>query len=143
LVIYSRLGERRVVPIVIENSRRREKEITLELSQWTTRSGKPAQVNAQIVAPTSFTLQPCEERDVIIIINVVGDVDGNDNPNNPDVPPGSTVPPPRRVTDVDECEVVYADLRVVGCEIRPIRIALAILPRDCGAYEIECGCSCC
>ena len=138
LVVYTRIGERRVVPIVIENPRRREKEITLELSPWTTRSGKPAQVNAQIMPPTSFTLQPCEEHETVIIINVVGDVIGNDNPDNP---PGSTVPP--RLQDLDECQVVYADLRVVGCEIRPIRIALAILPWDCGAYEIDCGCSCC
>jgi len=138
LVVYARLGERRIVPITIENPRRREKQITLELSQWTTRSGRPTQVTATILGPTSFTLQPCEEQQTVIAINVIGDLDG-DNPNNPDNPPGT----PSRLRDVDECEVVYADLRVVGCEVRPIRIALAILPRDCGAYEIDCGCGCC
>jgi hypothetical protein len=144
LVVYARIGERRVVPVMIENPRRREKEIKLELSEWTSRGGKPSQVTAQIDPAEGFTLQPCEERQVIIVINVpAGDVI-SPNPNNPDNPagtPGSTVP--RRRLDVDECEVVYADLRVTGCDIRPIRIALAILPYDCGAYEIDCRCGCC
>ena len=48
-----------------------------------------------------------------------------------------------RLPDVDECTVLYADLRVEGCGIRPIRIALALLPRDCYAYEAECDCGCC
>jgi hypothetical protein len=39
--------------------------------------------------------------------------------------------------------VFSADLRVEGCDTRPIRIALALLPRDCNAYEIDCGCGCC
>jgi hypothetical protein len=141
LVVYTRLGERRLVPVTIENSRRRAKDISLELSPWTSRGGKPAQVTAQILEPTSFTLEPCDERTVIIVINVGTGLSGGGD-NTPDVPPGSTVPPERRL-DVDGCEVVYADLRVTGCDIRPIRIALAILPMDCAAYEIECGCGCC
>jgi hypothetical protein len=45
--------------------------------------------------------------------------------------------------DVDNCIVYYADLRVEGCEIRPVRIAVALLPRDCGDYRITCSCQCC
>jgi hypothetical protein len=134
LVVYTRVGERRVVPLMIENSRRREKEITLELSDWTSRGGRPAKVTAQLSQPTSFTLQPCEEREVIVTINVTG---GDDTPNVPD----DTGAPRRQ--DVDDCEVAYADLRVTGCDIRPIRIAVAILPYDCGAYDIDCRCGCC
>jgi len=32
---------------------------------------------------------------------------------------------------------------VEGCEMRPVRIALALLPRDCADYKVDCGCSCC
>ena len=135
LVVYSRLGENRVVPLTIENSRRREKEITLELSPFTSRGGRPSPVTAVIDQPTSFTLQPCEERQIVVRINVAG-TGFNPSPNDPDTGAG------RRI-DVDECEVVYADLRVTGCDIRPIRIAVAILPYDCGAYEIDCSCGCC
>src|SRR5512133_1221293 len=58
-VVYSQVGERRVVPIVVENSRRRDKDITLELSAFTSRGGKAAPVKATIEAPTQFRLKPC------------------------------------------------------------------------------------
>ena len=45
--------------------------------------------------------------------------------------------------DLDQCLVVYADLRLKGCAIRRIRIAVAVLPRECGAYKGDCGCECC
>ena len=41
LVINARLGERRVVPLTVENSRRREREISLELSEFTRRAANP------------------------------------------------------------------------------------------------------
>jgi hypothetical protein len=134
LAVYARLGERRVVPIVVENSRRRERQISLELSGWTTRSGKPTEVTAHLQPPTEFTLAPCEERVVVLEVNATG---RSDTPSSTDVSEKVGLP------DVDECEVVYADLRVTGCDIRPIRIALALLPRDCAAYEARCQCGCC
>jgi hypothetical protein len=131
IVVYARVGERRVISITIENSRRREKEIKLELSNWTTRSGKPSNVSATILAPTEFKLPPCSEHSVAIVVNALSSE--NISSDNPDA----------RFPDVDECEVVFADLRVEGCDIRPIRIALALLPRDCETYDVECGCTCC
>src|SRR5438876_6896604 len=47
--IYARVGEQRVIPILVENERRREKQITLELSNWTTRGGKPAPVQTVLL----------------------------------------------------------------------------------------------
>jgi hypothetical protein len=35
LVVEARVGERRVIPIVIENAWRRERDVELELSSWT------------------------------------------------------------------------------------------------------------
>lgn len=133
LLVYARVGERRIVPINIQNSRRRERDISLDLSNWTTRSGKPATVTGELAQPTKFTLKACEEREVILTVQATAQ--STDNPN------GSAGQ--RQAPDVDECEVFYADLRVEGCDIRPIRIAVALLPRDCAAFEVDCRCSCC
>jgi hypothetical protein len=150
LVVEARLGERRVIPIVIENERRREKEISLELSEWTTRRGGDAPVSTLLITPTEFTLEPCASVEVTIVVDIGGGRDDGDDDTPPDNPPG-TVPPSqpdipgqgRRLPDVDDCLVVIADLRIVGCDHRPVRIAIAILPRDCDPYTVGCGCSCC
>lgn len=132
LVVHTRLGERRVVPMSIDNDRRREREITLELSEFTTRGGSPAKVRGRIVGPTEFTVPACGERDVLVVI----DVDHDEGPD-------SDEQDEERVIDVDECVVAYADLRIGGCDNRPVRIAVSILPRDCGAYPIDCARGCC
>jgi hypothetical protein len=44
---------------------------------------------------------------------------------------------------VDECKVAYATLRAEGCSIRPIVIAVAVLPNDCGSHHAGCQCGCC
>jgi hypothetical protein len=128
LLIYSRLGERRVVPLRIENRWRRERDIKLELSGWTTHGGKAGPITAALEPPGStFKLGPCAVRFVTLVV---------------ETPPGERGEGDRLI-DVDDCVVYYADLRVEGCDIRPIRIALALLPRDCRAYDIACRCSCC
>jgi hypothetical protein len=129
LVVYARLGERRVVPIVIENERRREKTIHLDFSGFKSRGGDPAGITSTLTPNEDFTLPPCAERPVVLVIEIPAT--------------GFSTSANEARTDVDECRVLYGDLRVEGCDIRPVRIALAILPRDCDAYEIECGCSCC
>lgn len=135
LVVYTRVGERRIVPIEIENSRRREREIKLELSNWTTNSGKQVGVEGQFLTPTSFTLGPCDVHEAILVVNATGKTTQDDKEREKE--------PADRLPDVDDCLVVYADLRVEGCGIRPLRIAVALLPRDCDVYEINCRCSCC
>lgn len=133
LVVYSRVGERRVVPLIVENHYRRERTIHLDLSKWTTRGGLPVNVTAQLEA-TDFKLAACEERSVALTVEVGFTPE---SPNDPDREE------PRQRPDVDECKVYYADLRVEGCDIRPVRIALALLPRDCAAHKIHCRCTCC
>lgn len=132
IVVYTRLFERRVVPIRIENTRRRERQITLELSRFTTRGGKRAPVEGRIEGPTSFTLGGCEERDLTLVI----DVGKKDDDVNHDEER-------ERPSDVEDCVVAVADLRIEGCDHRPVRIAVPILPRDCASYEIACECACC
>jgi len=126
LIVYARLGEIRVIPLFLENRWRRERKIATELSQWTTRGGKSAPVKGVLLPPApEFTLPPCGHQSVTLVVEI------------------GTISREKQEPDVDDCVVAYADLRVQGCDIRPIRIAIAILPRDCEPYEIECGCECC
>jgi hypothetical protein len=139
LVVYARLGERRLVPLTIENPRRRERQVKLELSQFT-RSGRAAEhVKAQITGLAEFTVQPCQEHEVILQIEAVAPAAEGGKADEA----GTKVITGRIAPDVEECEIFYADLRVEGCDTRPVRIALALLPRDCAGYKVDCGCSCC
>jgi hypothetical protein len=141
LAIYSRLGEQRVIPIVIENERRREKPVSLELSAWTTKGGKPAPVDTVMLEPKTFTIPACGEQKVTLVVKTREEGRTADNPNDTAAgrPPGER----GKIPDVDDCLVATADLRVVGCDHRPIRIAVALLPRDCDPFTVPCGCSCC
>ena len=130
LAVYSRVGEQRVVPIVVENERRRDKQITLELSAWTTRGGKAAPVTTVLLDPMTFTLASCGEQKVTLVVKTNDLTTGGTGTNTP-------------AADVDDCVVATADLRLVGCDQRPLRIALAILPRDCDPFRVDCGCTCC
>jgi hypothetical protein len=142
LVVYTRVGEQRVVPLDIENSTRREREIRLELSGWATQGGRKSDLEVQsTLTPPQFTLAGCESRSVVLALRMgLGgeskEVEGRENDE-------AFLTAVRQLPDLDDCVVLYADLRVEGCDIRPVRIAVAVLPRDCGAYEIDCRCSCC
>jgi hypothetical protein len=133
LVIEARLGEQRIIPVTIENHWRRERDIELELSSWT-KIGDNIPVAANILSATAFKLAPCGEAHVVIGVSVGPAVavstDGQRDPAN-------------LIPDVDRCLVSYADLRIKGCDLRSIRIAVAVLPRDCDAYTADCDCGCC
>ena len=160
LVVHTRLGERRVVPILMENDRRREKEVELDLSEFKTRGGSRTSIVAA-VTPPKFVLGPCEEREILVLIEVRPEErDGDDKP---DAEPKSKAAASRAakaehaeavraviasrdddtLIDVDECVVAYGDLRFGGCDNRPLRIAVSVLPRDCHAYHVRCSCGCC
>ncbi len=132
LVVYARLGEVRIVPISVENRWRRERQITTELSPFTSRGGKPSTVVGQLAPPApQFTLPPCGEQTLVLMLHAQTKT-GADLVNQRE-----------RMPDVDDCEVSYADLRITGCDVRPLRIAVALLPRDCHAYPVQCRCGCC
>ncbi len=116
----------------IENTRAREREIGLSLSEFATSGGSPTPVAVRLHGDTTFTLEPCAEREVLLLVAV----DGLDQP-------GDRKGEPKGMTDVDDCHVAVGDLRIAGSDVRPVRIAVAVLPRHCGPYEIECGCVCC
>ena len=131
LVAYARLGERRLLPIVIENRWRRERPVKLELSDFTSRGGKASPVRAKLMADAGeYTLPPCGQLSVVLLFE-----SSLDDAELEQAKLGQV--------DVDDCLVSYADLRVIGCDIRPLRIAVALLPRDCSPYVVECSCECC
>jgi hypothetical protein len=156
LLLEARVGERRIVPIVIENHWRRERDIELELSSWTKTSAGVV-ITAEILGETSFKLPPCGEAKVLITVQVAPPPQqGGDNTDTPAANAASAtrtnannanaaavVVGRRDIPDVDQCAVSYADLRIKGCDIRSVRIAVAVLPRDCDAFHVDCACGCC
>lgn len=183
LVVYARLGEVRVVPIHIENTRKRELELSLELSEFTTWGGGKTPISGSLATETTVTVEACGAHDAVVVVRAPGlpgeapaeearyeertksqlleearerDLDVRSTDTKGDLvemlvasdrealeTPREKLPSRQRLRDVDECHVAVADLRISGCDVRPIRIAVAVLPRDCGAFEIECGCTCC
>ena len=142
LVVYARVGESRVVPIRVENTRARERTISVELGEFRTKGGKEAPVTGRLVGETAFTLDRCDSRDVVMTVRV--GADRTDDVDRSSIDREITNDrETRRLPDVDDCLVAIADLRVEGCDMRPVRVAVAVLPRDCGNYKIECGCGCC
>jgi hypothetical protein len=160
LVIEGRVGERRIVPIVIENRWRREREIELDLSDFS-KVTDAVTITADILGPKTFTLAPCGQQEVVLVVNyTTAGLNPQPAPNptlNTNNAAGkaaaaaaareananATIPPDRKIPDVDRCIVAYADLRVKGCDLRSIRIAVAVLPRTCEPFVVDCGCACC
>ena len=148
LVVPARAGERRVIPLVIENNQRRERTVNFELSDWTTHGGKTDNAPTTVsLLPKSMTLSTCEERTVTLVIETklpaIGEANGEGNGTIAEGNNNLIAVNRERFGDVDDCVVYYADLRVTGCDIRPIRIAVAISPRDCDAFVVDCRCGCC
>jgi len=136
LLVHARVGERRVVPLVLENDSHREKQVELELSDWTTHKGpEEIKVSGQLLAPLAFTLAACSEQKVTLVVQTTA--------GKEDTAAAATAANRTSIGDVDGCQVYYADLRVKGCDIRPVRIALALLSRDCAPLTIDCRCECC
>jgi hypothetical protein len=139
LAVYARLDETRVIPILVENERRREKDITLHISEWTTRGGQAAPVTTSSLEPPEFTLAPCEAREVVLEVQIQGHAVRTGEGTSETSAQGQR----RERPDVDECLVAIADLGLTGCDHRPLRIAVAVLPRDCDPYTVACDCGCC
>ncbi|MFB0610967.1 hypothetical protein [Aurantiacibacter poecillastricola] len=132
LVIEARVGEQRVVPIVIENKWRRKREIEVQLSDWHC-GGSDLKIEGRILDPLKFAIEPCDEHKLTMLVSIGGRTGSNDTDGSDERLPG----------DVEGCTVCYADLRIKGCDVRPIRIAVAVLPRECGAYRVDCCQACC
>jgi len=134
-VEYVRCGDVRKIPIRLDNDTRRERDVKLELGAFATESGKELGWQAAL-SETQFKLAPCAEKTVVLSVTVDCSKFGT-------AAPGSAERQPEAEASVDRCHVAYATLRAEGCTIRPLVIAVAVLPNDCCAYRVGCLCGCC
>jgi hypothetical protein len=132
VIEYARCGETRRIPITFNNETRRERDVTLQIGNFATESGQDVGWEASL-STTQFKLAPCGETTVLLSVPV--DCSKLGTP--------STQGDERRPTTVDSCKVVYATLRADGCTVRPLVIAVAVIPDHCGAHQAGCGCGCC
>lgn len=130
VLVHARVGETRRISITLENDTRRERPVKLELGSFVTAGGRDLGWQAHL-SETEFTLPPCGERTVSLVVNL----------GRPDL--GTDRAEVRQSGLLDRCEVGYATVRAEGCLTRPIVIAVAVLPDDCDSYRRPCGCDCC
>jgi len=133
-VEYTRCGEVRIIPFTFENNTRRERNVTLQLNPFATSSGRELNWETSL-SPTEFQLLPCGEKTVLLTVTV----DCRMLAENQDTKRKAT----DRSVSVDECKVAYATIRAEDCLIRPLVVAVAVLPNDCGAHRAKCQCECC
>jgi hypothetical protein len=151
--VHARCGEVRRLPVTFENDSRRERQVKLELTPFGTGGGRELKWVTQL-SDTEFTLKPCDEKTVIVSVLVRCDTfsgdpaTGTTPPADPNRPAGSidvshATAAAERLGSVDRCEVAYATLRAEGCSVRPVVLAVAVLPDDCDDYRRPCSCGCC
>ena len=157
VLVHARCGELRRLPLTFENETRRDREVTLELGKFLSSGGRDLNWVAQL-SETKFTLRPCDEHTVTLLVGIRCEQDdkpseGTSGETPPSERPSVGIRPlaenvsamvaNQRFGSVDRCEVGYATIRAEGCLTRPIVVAVAVLPDDCDAYRHPCGCGCC
>lgn len=168
VLVHARCGEVRRIPLTFENDTRRDRPVTLQLEKFVTSGGRDLGWNAQL-SETQFTLRPCDEHTVTLLVQIRCDdttkptqtTGVRESANTTDATVAGTPAAVRserteasaatataaavneRFGSVDRCEVGYATIRAEGCLTRPVIVAIAVLPDDCDAYRTPCGCDCC
>jgi hypothetical protein len=148
VLVHARCGEIRRIPVTFENDTRREQPVKLEIGKFLTDGGRDLGWITSL-SETEFTLRPCGEHMVVATVQVRCDraTEAKDPAATSRGPAGkeraAAATADNRAGSVDRCEVGYATLRAEGCLVRPIVLAVAVLPDDCDAYRRPCGCGCC
>ena len=144
VVLHARAGEQRVVPFLLRNPWRRERAVTVAVGPWQVCDGDRLEVQSEVDAGESLTLQPCENRVVRLRVMVQGICDDakNTKDDTKDDTKGIPTNEGRFGCDVESCASAYADVRFEGCA-RPQRIAVVVHPASCNAVELPCDCGCC
>ena len=161
VVVHTRVGERRILPLNLHNPWRRERAVTLEVGPWHVCCGDGVTVVA-VLEEEQLTLQPCEDRVVRLVVGVTvtsgNDTGGNDSGNDSGgndtsgtTPTGSATDDLRShvgagqgrlARDVAACTSAYADVRFEGAA-RPLRVAVVVRPAGCDPVEVGSDCGCC
>jgi hypothetical protein len=150
LVVYAHCGEVRVVPIEVANDTRREREdVSVEITDVRTAGGTVLPWQALINPSGPLTLPACSTTKLELLVHVV--CGSQDAPakgkaartDEADATLRAAVAQRAETGDVDGCEVGYVTIRLGGCLVRPIVVAIAVLPDRCDSYRVGCSCSCC
>lgn len=124
LIIEARSGERRIVPLLVENPRPRETKVHLRLGTWVTESGKPVELNAKL-SDSELILPACGEARTQLSVELT--VDGE-----------------QQQFAEDRCNVFTSTIHFDGCGAAPITVALAVVGNECKAMTYRClGCAGC
>jgi hypothetical protein len=160
VVVYARCGEVRRVPIEVENDTRRDREgVTFAVSDVHSAGGRQLAWKVALDPSGPQTLEACS-RTVIDLVVAIRCDDADTGDDKSDEQPASTGTRAKKAAakeaaaedartsdtgraDVDDCQVGYVTVRAEGCLIRPIVVAIAVVPRRCDAYHAGCSCSCC
>jgi hypothetical protein len=157
VVVHTRVGERRILPLSLHNPWRRERDVTLEVGPWHVCCGDGVTVVA-VLEEEQLTLQPCEDRVVRLVVGVTS-ASGNDTGGSDSggTETGGTTPTGsatddlgadvgagqgRLPRDVAACTSAYADVRFEGAA-RPLRVAVVVRPAGCDPVEVGSDCGCC
>ena len=173
VVVRARSGEVRVVPFLLHNPWRREREVSLEVGPWHGCDGDDLEVRA-VLEEEKVVLKPCEDRVVRLLISTRGAKDdGSSTSRAADVltteePKDSTTDAPTKSARAAAAAAAAAAARepvnvVVGSRrngdvdscvsayadvrfegcARPQRVAVVVSPAECDAVDVGCDCGCC
>jgi len=144
IVLHARAGEERVIPFLLRNPWRREREVAVAVGAWHVCEGGRLEVRSEVDAGESLTLQPCENRVVRLGVRVQGICDDTKNAKGDTKgdPKNGPTDERRFGCEVESCASAYADVRFEGCA-RPQRVAVVVHPASCNAVELPCDCGCC
>lgn len=137
IVEYAYCGETRKIPITFDNDSRRERQVSLQIGGFNTDGGHPLPWKASL-SDATFTLGPCSRKNVLVTVDIdCGQGNFREAALNVSADAG-----PARAT-LESCTVGYARLAADGCLIRPLIVAVAVLPDHCHAHRVSCLCGCC
>lgn len=152
IIVYAHCGEVRVVPIEVANDTRKIREnVDVEVSEVRSAGGTVLAWQTAMRPEGPLTLEPCSKTRLELMVQVAcGTEEGKAGPDQPataeDAPSGMLAALAAQRwpgSDVDQCEVGYLTIRLGGCLVRPIVVAIAALPLACDSYRTGCSCSCC
>ena len=125
LVVYSRVGERRIIPLSIENRRGYRRAIRIEISEWASWRGDQGIAISSALDRAELEVSACSEE--LITLEIVSSVAEGESEQRVDF----------------GCAVYCAHLLFAGCDRRPVRIALVLLSNSSRASRISCDPHCC
>lgn len=135
-VQYAYCGETRKIPVTFDNDSRRERQVSLQISDFASDAGRPVGWRTSL-SEEGFTLGPCSRKTILITVAIDCNQDKTGRTK------AAAAEAARNQAVIESCQVAYARLSADGCLIRPLIVAVAVLPDHCGARTIDCLCDGC